>query len=198
MQVALEKTVSLQSTPEVAWQLLQDVPRVAGCMPGARITEQLDDTHYRGEVRVKIGPASATFKGEVEVIQVDPAQHVLQLVGKGKDTRGTSTATMDLTARLNSGADGRTELAGISTVSVTGKLASFGGRMLNQVADQLLDQFATNFSARLAAAGDSATPATAHQATTGQPGELNALALLWRALLGYLKGLFRHNPRASG
>jgi len=198
MQVTLEKAFSLQSSPEAAWQLLQDVPRVAECMPGARITGQLDDSHYLGEVRVKIGPASATFKGKVEVKRVDPARHELQLVGKGKDTRGTSSATMDLTASLRTGTGGQTELVGVSAVSVTGKLASFGGRMMNQVADQLLDQFATNFSARLPAAGDSATPATANQAATGQPGELNALAVLWRALLGYLKGLFHHNPRASG
>jgi carbon monoxide dehydrogenase subunit G len=200
MQVKLEKTVSLQSNPEAAWQLLQDVPRVAECMPGARITEQLDDSRYRGEVRVKIGPASATFKGDVEVKRIDPAQHELQLLGKGKDTRGTSSATMDLTATLRTGANGQTELVGVSAVSVTGKLASFGGRMMNQVADQLLDQFATNFSARLTAGANGTAPAAAgnETAAAGQPGELNALALLWRALLGYLKDLFRHKTGTSG
>jgi hypothetical protein len=71
---------------------------------------------------------------------------------------------------------------------------------MNQVADQLLDQFATNFSARLTAGANGTAPAAAeNEAAAGtQPGELNALALLWHALLGYFKGLFRHKPGASG
>lgn len=195
MQVKLEKTVSLQSTPEVVWQLLQDVPRVAECMPGARITEQLDDSHYRGEVRVKIGPATATFKGDVEVRGIDPSRHELKLVGKGKDSRGTSTATMDLTASLRTDENGQAELVGVSEVSVTGKMATFGGRMMNQVADQILDQFAANFSSQVTATGTETVSGTA---TATQPEELNALVLLWRALLGFFRDLLGRKPRASG
>ena len=190
MQVKLEKTIPLQATSSEAWLLLRDVSRVAGCVPGARVTGQVDATHYRGEVRIKIGPAAATFKGEIEVRSLDAGKHELQLIGKGMDARGTSTATMDLTARLRDAGAGGSELLGVSAVSVTGKMASFGGRMLGHVADQILDQFAANFSTRVTAMGTGAAAEKAAARIADHPGELHALALLWRVFADFLRSLF--------
>ena len=64
MQVKIEKTFPLAAPPAAAWALLQDIRAVAECMPGARITEQIDATHYKGQVSVKLGPAAAQFAGE--------------------------------------------------------------------------------------------------------------------------------------
>jgi carbon monoxide dehydrogenase subunit G len=198
MQVKLEKTIPLQASSSEAWQLLRDVSRVAECVPGARVTEQLDDTHYRGEVRVKIGPAAATFQGELEVRSLDEQKHELQLIGKGKDARGTSTATMDLTASLRDDGAGGSELRGISAVSVTGKMASFGGRMLNQVAEQILAQFAANFSTRVTAMGEGAAAEKAAAAIADNPGELHVFALLWRVFADFFRSLFGRKSGKAG
>lgn len=198
MQVKLEKTIPLQATASEAWRLLRDVSRVAECVPGARVTEQVDATHYRGEVRVKIGPAAATFKGEIEVRSLDAGKHELQLIGKGMDARGTSTATMDLTASLRDVGAGGSELLGVSTVSVTGKMANFGGRMLNQVADQILEQFAANFSTRVTAMGTGAAAEKAAAAIANSPGELHAFALLWRVFADFLRSLFGRKSGKAG
>lgn len=196
MQVKLKKTVPLRATADEAWRLLQDVYRVAECVPGAHVTERLDDTHYKGEVRVKIGPAAATFQGDLEVRSLDAEKHELRLIGKGKDARGTSTATMDLTASLRDDGAGGSELLGVSEVSVTGKMASFGGRMLNQIADQILDQFAANFSTRLTAMGTGAAAEKA--AAADNRGELHAFALLWRVFADFLRSLFGRKPGKAG
>lgn len=90
MKVALDKVFPLDATAESAWQLLQDIETVAGCMPGAKITERIDETHYKGTITVRLGPATMAFKGEIEVLNLDPAVRSLHMVGKGSDTTGTS------------------------------------------------------------------------------------------------------------
>ena len=83
MKVVLEKSFPLAARPEAAWSLLQDVEAVAGCMPGARITERVDDSHYKGTVTVKLGPASLSFRGEVEVKSIQVKHWGARL---GRDT----------------------------------------------------------------------------------------------------------------
>src|SRR5215831_10343148 len=96
--------------PDVAWTLLQDVEAVAACMPGAKITERLPSGSFKGTVAVKVGPAAMSFRGEIEVRDVDAAQHSLRLVGKGTDSTGTSGASMDLAARIEPASDGMSSL----------------------------------------------------------------------------------------
>ena len=90
MKVELEKTFPMPAAPEVAWAFLQDIEGVAGCMPGAKITERIDPTHFKGTVAVRVGPASMAFKGDIEVRELDPSQRMLHLLGKGSDTTGSS------------------------------------------------------------------------------------------------------------
>lgn len=163
MKVQLERSFPLPAPGEIAWAFLQNIEAVAGCMPGARVTERTDDRHYKGAVSVRVGPASMAFKGDIEVLEIDAAQRVLRLVGKGSDTSGTSGASMDLTARIEPGADGATStLNGRSEVTMSGKGAAFGGRMMTTVADQILKDFAANFARQVQAlaAAQTGTPAS--------------------------------------
>jgi carbon monoxide dehydrogenase subunit G len=152
MEVKLEKVWPLEATRDQAWAVLSDVRAVAACMPGAQITEQVDATHFKGQVRSKVGPALMVFLGEIEVLALDPAAMRLEMIGKGAD-KGGSAATMKLAARLEPGADpAEAILAGEATVTVSGKLAQFGGRLLVPVADAMLAQFAEHFQAAAAQA----------------------------------------------
>ncbi len=210
MKVELEKTFPMPGPADVAWEFLQNVEAVAGCMPGAKITERLPGGGYKGTVTVRVGPATMSFRGEVEVHDVDAAAHSLRLVGKGTDTTGTSGASMDLAARIEAVADGSSNLLGKSEVTMSGKAAAFGGRMMNSVADQVLKQFAANFAAQVAtlsaqrsAAAAEAPPsaavemAAATAVTSGATAtaasnahELDGLALLWAVFKDWLRGLF--------
>jgi carbon monoxide dehydrogenase subunit G len=167
MKVELEKTFPMPATIDTAWEFLQNIEGVAGCMPGAKITARVDDTHYKGTISVRVGPAGMSFKGELEVQELDASKRTLHLVGKGSDTSGTSGASMDLVARIEPGAtDGTSNLVGRSEVTMSGKAAAFGGRMMGSVADQILKQFAGNFATQVqarssAAAANSAAAAAA-------------------------------------
>jgi len=110
----------------VTWATLADIPTVASCMPGAKITERIDDAHYKGTVTVKVGPATLAFKGEIEVQALDAVKRTIRLVAKGTDSSGSSAAALDLTAKVQDADAGRSELVGHSEASVSGQKAAAG------------------------------------------------------------------------
>lgn len=191
MKVELDKVFKIAAPAPAAWQFLQRIEAVAACMPGAEITEQIDAHKYKGKVKSRIGPATMAFDGDIEIKGMDPERRELRLRGSGQDTKGTSSASMDLTAWIIDGDEAGCELKGRAEVNVNGKVASLGGRMMNQVADQILNQFGKNFADNVIAAGDDERAAEAREQLAAKPRELNALALAWSALLGLLKRLFR-------
>ena len=181
---------------ERAWQLLQDIERVAACMPGARITERIDERHYKGTVAVRFGPANLSFRGELEVSANEPESRTLRLLGKGTDASGGSAASLDLTARIEAVDASSCNLTGRSEVSLSGRVATFGARMADAVAEQVLRQFATNFSAALQAQApaETAPAAAAQQASAAPPAPpetaLNGFALVRAIVRGWLRALF--------
>lgn len=203
MEIKLDKRYPLEVSIEQAWAVLSDIHATAACMPGAAITEQVDGTQYKGTVRSKVGPAVMHFGGLIEVKAMDPASKSMQMKAKGADKSGSS-ATMDLTATLEPGAvPGSSVLVGTAVVTVSGKLAQFGGRLLMPASDAMLSQFADNF--RSAAAAVVASVPVAEQEAPAMPGpaptsaephapgpanELNALALMWTVFKGWLAGFF--------
>lgn len=195
MEVKLDKRYPVAASPQQAWAVLSDVRATAACMPGAQITEQLDDTHYKGTVKSKVGPAVMSFGGDVEVQGLDAAAHSLQLLAKGADKSGSS-ASMNLLAHVEPGETPATSvLVGAATIIVSGKLAQFGSRLLVPVSDAMLAQFADNFRAAAAAvpAPAMAGAPAAEPAPAAAPGpvkELNALALMWSVIKAWFAGLF--------
>lgn len=167
MEVKLDKRYPVDASVEQAWTVLSDIRAVATCMPGAQITEQVDDTHYKGTVKTKIGPASMQFNGDIEVLGLDTPTRSLQMLGKGAD-RGGSSASMKLSATIEAGeSPSHSVLVGQATVTVSGKLAQFGSRLLVPVSDAMLAQFADHFRAAATAVPVPATqPAAAAPAQT--------------------------------
>jgi carbon monoxide dehydrogenase subunit G len=190
MKVRLEKSFAIPASPQATWELLRDLEATASCMPGAKITERIDDTHYKGTVSVKVGPATLNFRGEIELLGVDPAARSMHMKGKGTDATGASAATMELTARVEAADGGSSTLVGAAETTMSGKIAAFGGRLMNSVSDQILEQFAANFAARAAAA--SAPPASPGAAPPPPeaPRQLDGLALAWAVFRDWVRGLF--------
>lgn len=223
MKIEIERSLSLPVPAATGWRLLENIEDVAGCLPGAKITERIDDTHYKGTVTIKLGPANVSFKGEIEIVERDAAAYMLHLRGKGADTTGTSGASLDLTAKVVSTGEASCELSGRSEVSVTGKVAAFGARLMNAVTEQLLKIFFANLQARaekLAAESAAAAPVAAEPivaetipspaaaappvepirvapATPAPaPAEFNGLAFIWQVILGFFRSLF--GPAKTG
>lgn len=190
MKVDLNKVFVIDGSVENTWTFLQDISGVASCMPGAEITEKVDEKNYKGKVKAKVGPATMSFNGDIEIMEINDGEKKLHFVGKGQDTKGTSAAEMDLTAYVREGKDGGTELVGDAIVTVSGVIANFGGRMMTQVADQILNQFGKNFANNVIAMGDGESAAAAAKKVAEQPKELNGLAFGWSLFIGFFKSMF--------
>ncbi len=218
MNVDLEKNFPLQASNETAWALLRDIESVANCMPGAEITEVVDENNFKGKVRVRLGPVQMEFSGDIAVQSVDAEKNQIQLMATGKDKKGTSSVSMDLTASIADGDETPSALLGDAKVVVNGKLASFGQRMMAQVSDQILEQFADNFRGKLdtvessansvvaEAASESADAPTAQQVQAGESlseavataskstagsNEINGFKFALTAIIGFITGLFK-------
>ncbi len=199
MKVSLNKVFPMNGSVDSGWSCLKEIEKVASCMPGAEITEKVDEENYKGKVKVKLGPVTMAFNGDIEVKSINADEKKIHLIASGTDNKGTSSATMDLTAFIKEGESNNCELIGDADVIVNGKMANFGARMMTQVADQILGQFADNFSKKLdatettAEAADSATSASSITAETvdNTPNEINGFKIAWSVLVGFFASFFK-------
>jgi uncharacterized protein len=177
MAVKIEKTFQVQEPLEKVWALLSDPRKVVTCVPGAQITEQVDERNYKGAISVKVGPSVSDYKGVVEIVRLDPVAHEIEILGKGQDTRGKGSASMKMTGRLRALENG-TEVISVSELNVVGILAQMGGRMINEVSNIMFEQFTHRFRQQLQ--GEATAP------TESKP--ISAVGLAFSALKAKLGG----------
>jgi carbon monoxide dehydrogenase subunit G len=159
MAIELDHSFTVPVPPEQAWDVLLDVERIAPCMPGASVTS-VEGDEIEGQVKVKLGPLSLTYKGTAKFIEKDQASHSISIEAAGKETRGSGTASATVQAHLTPGDGAGQTLVSIHTsLNVTGKPAQFGRSLLPEVSGKLIQQFATNLEAMINA--DTAGPVTA-------------------------------------
>jgi uncharacterized protein len=169
----IENTVEVDAPLDRVWALVNDIPRVAPCMPGAALTGVVDDKTYEGRVEVKLGPLRMSYKGKVVIEDVDEAGHSARLTASGRDTKGAGTAKASVVTLLEPASDTRTRLNVTSDVQLTGKVASFGrGGAINDVAARLFGQFADCLRTTLEA--ETATAGAAGVAEAGATGVAGA------------------------
>jgi uncharacterized protein len=165
----LEQTFEVQAPIEQVWAALNDLERVAPCLPGAAITGHDDDGTYRGTFSVKLGPMTAAYNGTIKIEDVDEAAHRATLKAKGTDKRGQGGANATIVNTL-SPHDGGTRVEAVTDFNITGRLAQFGrGGIMEDVSNRLLRDFATCLSTRLADA-----PAEAPEPTAPTGAEVTA------------------------
>lgn len=149
MNTSINKTFRVEQPIDAVWANLTNPEKVVVCVPGASLTEKVDENNYKGEVQLKFGPVKASYGGLITFIERDAANHKMILKGAGTDTKGKGGADMKMDGVL-SAKDGGTEVNVTMDVSVTGMLAQFGSRMIQDVSNQVFDQFVSNFKAQLA------------------------------------------------
>ena len=144
-----------------AWVILTDLERIAPCLPGAQLTEVEGDT-YRGQVKVKVGPIVAQFKGQASFVSRDDVAHTAMLKGEGRDTTGKGTASAIITAQLTEVTPTSTKCTVVTNLTISGKVAQFGRGALADVSDKLLAQFSENLNQLI---DGSPAPATTAETT---------------------------------
>ncbi|HUN31430.1 MAG TPA: SRPBCC family protein [Trebonia sp.] len=166
MAIELDNSFTVPVPPEQAWDVLLDVERIAPCMPGASVLS-VDGDSIEGQVKVKLGPLSLTYKGTAKFVEKDEATRTIVLDASGKETRGAGTASASVNAVLKSGEEPGTTTATIHTsLNVTGRPAQFGRSLLPEISGKLIAQFADNLAALISADGAATAPQAAAPATT--------------------------------
>jgi carbon monoxide dehydrogenase subunit G len=149
MAIKIEKSFQAPESAAEVWKILSDPRSVASCVPGAQITEAVDDRTYKGVIKVKLGPTVTDYKGEAHVERLDEQNREIEMIGKGQDVRGKGSASMKMTGRIRELPTGGSEVITISEVNVVGILAQMGSRMIQEVANLMFEQFTKNLKQRL-------------------------------------------------
>ncbi len=153
MTTKIKKEFDIQQPIDTVWESLSAPEEIVGCVPGASITEKVDDRNYKGEVLTRFGPIKAAYAGDIEILELDKDNYKMVLKGRGLDSKGKGSADMLMNGVLTE-VDGKTHVDFEIDITIVGKLAQFGSRLINDVSDQLLGQFADNFEAQLANGGE--------------------------------------------
>ncbi len=196
--------------PDQAWNFLLDIRRIAPCMPGAELTEVVDERTYKGKVAVRLGPVALSFAGTAKFEELDHAAHTARVKAQGADVKGRGGASATVTFRLEPVPEG-SKVVIDTDLNLSGSVAQYGraSGMIQSVAAQLIDQFAANLRAEIGRS-HTAPPAPAAPAETGVPAAqpatpapqsmpqaakpISGFSVLLRALWETLLGLFRRNP----
>ncbi len=165
MAIELDNSFTVPVPPEQAWDVLLDVERIAPCMPGASVTS-VEGDQIEGQVKVKLGPLSLTYKGTAKFTDKDQDNHKIAIEATGKETRGAGTASANVQATLTPGdAAGSTLVAIHTSLNVTGRPAQFGRSLLPEVSGKLIAQFASNLEALITADSPAAEAADTPEGT---------------------------------
>src|SRR3974390_2386272 len=137
-----------------AWKVLMDIRRIAPCLPGAELTEVVDDRTYKGKVGVRLGPVSLAFAGTVRFDEIDDANHRARVSAQGSDAKGRGAANATATFHLEPVGGGSKVLVH-TNLTLSGAVAQYGRGVgiIQMTAGQIITQFANNLKAQLAREG---------------------------------------------
>ena len=148
-----------------AWATLTDVEYIAPCMPGAQLTE-IDGEEFKGQVKVKVGPITAQYKGVAKFKEKNESDYRVVLDASGRDTRGAGNAAAEVTAEMTEDGAG-TKLVITPALKVTGKVAQFGRGVMADVSEKLIGQFVESLEQKLL----ESSPASEEQETKTEVAE---------------------------
>ncbi|MFF0622726.1 SRPBCC family protein [Streptomyces sp. NPDC004296] len=194
----LSSTVPVQAPPDAVFALVNDVERVASCMPGA-VLDGRDGDAWQGRVRVRVGPVTAAYAGTVRFLETDAGRRRLRVQARGADAHGNGDAEAEVTLTVAEAPEGaRLEL--VTDLVIRGKLAQFGKGAIGTVSTRILEQFARNLGGLLETERNGAAPPPTptpppQRATTPSTQELDGLSVLVGPAVGPV--LAKYGPLAA-
>jgi carbon monoxide dehydrogenase subunit G len=195
VSVAIHNGFAVRAEPDRTWALLTDIRRIAHCVPGAELTEVVDERTYKGRIGVRLGPVSLAFAGQVRFEEIDATVHRATIKATGTDTKGRGGAQAQVVCSLSpAGADTHVDI--VTNLDLSGSIAQYGRAtgMIAGVAQQLIDQFAAALEADMKA---SARPGAALDVPAPPPRqEISILRLVRHAFVAaiskWLRRLAKH------
>jgi hypothetical protein len=169
--VQIHNEFQVTAPPEQLWAFLLDVERIAPCMPGAELTEVVDDRTWKGKMNVKFGPVSLSFAGTVSIEERDDAARRVVLKAKGMEQKGKGAANATVTSWLEP--EGETTTVKMDAdITLTGFVAQVSRGMLPDISQRMTNEFATCLEASMGAvpAVGAAAEEAAAVAAAAKPG----------------------------
>ena len=180
----ITKTFEVHSPIQSVWDLLQDIPTIAQCLPGAELTETPGPNHHKGKVAVAIGPMTAMFEGEAHITP-SPEEFRGVIEGAGTDSRGGNKGELTMNYQLAAAQQGATSVAIDVDVELSGPVAKFGRTgLMEEIADRLIGDFSSCLDAKL-------TAGTPEEAEAVVAKKISGASLFFSSLGSWLAGLFR-------
>lgn len=201
----------MAAPPERVFAYLLDVNKVAGCVPGAELSEVVDPTTFKGKVKIKVGPITVAYSGTARIVDRDESAHSATLEAEGRETTGPGSARAKAYMTV-SAAGGESVVKIVTDYNVAGRVAQFGRGVMEDVSRRLVGEMAACIKANIeagepgagsdaAAAGGNAGDGASQSATqppsssppyvpvaTAKP--VNALGLLFSVFWARLRGVF--------
>jgi uncharacterized protein len=181
--VELSNEFEVTASPERTWALLNDVPRVVPCMPGAELTRVVDEDHWEAALHVKLGPISMQFVADVTRDEVDEAARRVRLTVKAREAKNRGHADATMISTVTAAGEGA-RVAIVTDLTLKGAVAQYGRGVVPAVAGQLTSQFAACLQRQLA------ETAPAERPSQPEPvgGVRLGLVALWRTIVGRFRG----------
>ena len=194
-----DNTLEVPLPPSEAWQVLLDIKRIATCIPGAELTEVVDEHTYKGKVAVRLGPVALSLVGQAKFVEIDHANHKARVQAHGSDPKGRGSTDSVIDFRLEPAGSGTLVLIH-TDVKLAGSIAQYGrgSGMIQSFASQLIVQFGEALKAQLAA---NQSPAIQGAVTTALPPAqvkpIPGFTLIAKALWDSIVRLFKRGPPRS-
>jgi len=187
-----DNTLEIPLPPQEAWRLLLDIKQIAGCIPGAQLTEVVDDVTYKGKVAVSLGPIAMSLVGQARFEEVNHAQHKAKVRAQGADPKGRGSTDSIIDFRLEPLATG-TRVLIHTNLKLSGAVAQYGrgAGIVQSFASQLIAQFGVSLQEQLArSASQQATDRESPPAVLATPAPMAGGTLFIKALWSSIMRFF--------
>src|SRR5688572_10883741 len=161
MAFKIAERFEVQAPVERVWQYLIDPESVVQCLPGAELLESQDDRTFVGQIKVKVGPMSMSYKGKGSFTEVNDQTHTVRMVGEAREVGGSGSTKVTMVSTVTALECGGSEVSVDSEINLVGRIVQFGRGMIEEVSRQMFRQFATCMKSRLEVADE---PPSATQA----------------------------------
>ena len=144
----IEETFSVKVPIKKLWDSLLDPQIVGPCIPGCEKVEPINDNEYDSIIKAKEGFIAVRFKIRTVIEEMDPLRFI-RTAGEGNELRKLGHFKQKTRIDFKQLSENETEVSYQSDVTIVGKLATFGDRVLKAKAKEVGKQFADAVKKRL-------------------------------------------------
>ena len=138
----LENSFQVAAPPDKVFAYLLDVNKIVSCVPGAELTEVVDESTFKGKVKVKVGPITVAYSGTARISERDEAHRTATLAADGRETTGSGSARATATMKVQPAGEG-SMVEIVTEYHVAGRVAQFGRGVMEDVSKRLIKDMAT-------------------------------------------------------